>query len=354
MFASNVEEGRGTVYVPPDNVQDLGPSSSTTKDEKSSQSSSSNFQMSDNQKKACCAFFFVLVCVSIGLLASSLKKVETTEYGIEYDIHKKELDEAAKSGGLFAGPPGYRFIKFPSTFITVDLDDRTCVSNDGLLVVFSVTFQYQMTEANLYPAIIKYRDYGKWADTVEEAGLSAMHHSCSEFQVTEFQSKRGLIQSTMERNLKLKLEGNPDTNEEGVNAVAVSLQLRYIGLPALYQSAVADKQAAEEEISLAIAERRQEVTKANTALLTAKEEAKKILDTAINEAEVVLTEASLKAEETLYAFEKESETLVQVKTALNLTTEGVLAYLANMLISEASTLQVTTGEPAKLSRKDSL
>merc|ERR1712043_1407 len=115
-----------------------------------------------------------------------------------------------------------------------------------------------------------------------------------------------------------------------------------------------DKQAAEEEISLAIAERKQEVTKATTALLTAQEETKKILDTAINEAEVVLTEAQLKAEETLFSFEKESQTLVNVKNSLNLTTEGVLAYLANMLLSEASTLQVMTGEPSKLSRKESL
>jgi prohibitin 2 len=52
-----------------------------------------------------------------------------------------QLEDATKSGGLFLGPPGFHFIKFPSTFITVDVNNRKCVSNDGLLVEFSVTFQ---------------------------------------------------------------------------------------------------------------------------------------------------------------------------------------------------------------------
>lgn len=299
-------------------------------------------------------FALVILAVIIGVLAASLKKVPSTEMGVQYNVHKKQLDDAAKSGGLFVGPPGFEFIKFPSTFITVNLNDRTCVSSDGLLVTFSVTFQYQMTIANVSPAIEKYRDFDKWASIVEQAGISAIHHSCADFYVSEFQNKRGIIQSTMEGNLKLKLEGNEETGEEGVNAIAVSLQLSYIGLPTEYNTAVAEKQAAEEDIALAIAQRKQETTKANTELLRAKEEARKIQDTANNEAEVVLTEARLKAEETLYSFEKEAQALVEVRESLNLTTEGVLAYLSNRLLADADNLKVTAGEPAKMSRRDEL
>lgn len=306
------------------------------------------------RKILCAVLAFVVTCVIIGVLAASLRKVGTTEFGLEYNIHAKELDDAAKSGGLFLGPPGYEFIKFPSTFITVALDDRICVSNDGLLVTISVTFQYQMTELNLVPAIEKFRDYHKWADIVEQAGLSAVHHSCSEFQVTEFQSKRGIIQDKMLENLKLKLEGDQKRGEEGVNAVAVSLQLRFVGLPKEYNDAVAEKQSSEEEIAVAIAQRKQETTKANTELLRAKEEARRIMDTARNEAEVLLTEARLQAEETLFAFEKEADALVQVKESLGYTTEGVLAYLSNMLVAEAKNLAVTTEEPARLGRKQLL
>jgi len=211
-----------------------------------------------------------------------------------------------------------------------------------------------MTAANVLPAIIKYRDFHKWASAVEQAGLSAVHHSCSEFIVSEFQNKRGIIQNNMEENLKIKLEGDPASGDEGVNAVSVSLQLTFIELPAEYNEAVSEKQAAEEDIALAVAQRVQETTKANTELLRSREEARKIEDTARNEAEVLLTEARLQAEETTYSFQKEAQALVEVKEQLNLTTEGVLAYLSNRLLSEASTLRVTTGEPAKLSQRDEL
>eukprot|EP00581_Thalassiosira_minuscula_P026922 CAMPEP_0184414322 /NCGR_PEP_ID=MMETSP0738-20130409/7924_1 /TAXON_ID=385413 /ORGANISM="Thalassiosira miniscula, Strain CCMP1093" /LENGTH=436 /DNA_ID=CAMNT_0026773299 /DNA_START=48 /DNA_END=1358 /DNA_ORIENTATION=+ len=320
----------------------------------SSSSSSSKRKMDCNRTTLYIALAIVLLSVTIGLLASSLKKVPSTEMGVEYDIYTKQLEDATKSGGLFLGPPGFRFVKFPSTFITVNLNDRTCVSNDGLLVEFSVTFEYRMTEDNVLPAIIKYRDFSKWASMVESAGLSAIHHSCSDFTVSEFQGKRAVIQSTMEKNLRRKLEGDAETGEEGVHALAISLQLRFVELPEEYNTAVAEKQAAEEDIELARAQRLQETTKANTELLKAKEESRKILDTAENEADVLLTEAELAAEETLYNFQKEAEAIVEVKTKLNLTTEGVLAYLSNRLLSEATTLRVTTGEPAKLGRSDEL
>ena len=101
-------------------------------------------------------------------------------------------------------------------------------------------------------------------------------------------------------------------------------------------------------------ERKQATTKAQTELLRASEEARKIQDTATNEAEVLLTEALLKAQESTFAFEQEAQTIVEVKESLNLTTEGVLAYLANTLMADATNLKITTGEPAKLTRKDEL
>lgn len=307
------------------------------------------------RKIALVCIAIIVFIIGIGLLIASLHKVDETSYGVQYNIHKKQLDDAAKSGGLFIGPPGYKFIKFPSTFITVDLNERTCVSRDGLLVVVDVTFQYRMTEENVLPAIQKYRDFDKWATVVEAAGLSAIHHSCSNYVIAEFQNKRGEIQTNMEENVRIKLEGDPkDALKEGVFAKVVALQLQNIDLPKEYNAAVQEKQSAEEDIALAQNERKQETTKADTELLRSVEEARKIKDTAKNEAEVLLTEARLKAEETTFAFQKEAETIAEVKSALNLTTEGVLAYLYNTLLSEVESLTITSGEPAKLSRSDEL
>jgi regulator of protease activity HflC (stomatin/prohibitin superfamily) len=297
----------------------------------------------------------ILLLSIITLLSVSLKKLGDTQYGLEYNVHKKTLDDAAKTGGLHLGPPGYKFIKFPSTFITVDVDD-TCVSRDGLRVKVSVGFQYQMPYEWLVPAVIKFRNYEKWSQVVAAAGRSAVHHSCSYFNISNFQNQRGIIQGSMLDNLRIKLEGNAtsDDGRSGTFARAISLQLKNVDLPDEYEAAVQEKQSAEEDIALAKNQREQEITKANTMLFIAKETAQKILDTAVNDANVTLTEARLKAEETTYAFQSEAEVLVSVKKMLNLTTDGVLAFMSNQLYQEATNLKVSAAEPARLSRKDEL
>ena len=136
--------------------------------------------------------------------------------------------------------------------------------------------------------------------------------------------------------------------------MAISVQLRNLELPGPYNTAVEQKQAAEEDIALAVAQRKQETTKAETQLLKAQEESRKILNTANNEADVLLTEAYLKANETTYAFEQEAAAIVEVKESLNLTTEGVLTHLANNLYAEVKNLKVSAGQPAKLGREDEL
>jgi len=228
------------------------------------------------------------------------------------------------------------------------------VSQDGLRVKFSVTFQYQLPVEWLVPVVTRYRDFPTWGMVVESAGRSAVQHSCSLFTISNFQNKRGIIQSTMEDLLRTKLEGAEGLGSDGVYARAISLQLKNIDLPAEYRDSVSEKQSAAEDITLAQSQRNQETTKATTLLLAAREEARKINDTAVNEAEVILTEATLKAQEIEFAFAAESQIYAKVKTDLNLTDEGLLAYIANRLYEDAPNVRVSAMEPAHLSFKDEL
>jgi len=302
---------------------------------------------------------FAFICaliVAIILLAVSLKKLTSTEIGVEYDKWAKQLDDASKMGGLHTGPPGFRFIKFPSTQITAEISD-TCVSKDGIRVLFQVSYQYLMPEQWIVDAIHKYRDYSKWSTIVEAAGNSAIQHSCSAFNVTNFQSLRNLIQIDMFEELKKKLEGTNGTNVEihnGVYARAVSLQLKNLMLPTEYTDAVSDKQSVKEDITLAKNQRNQELTKANTELFAVQAETKKILDNALNDVNVTLTAADLTAAQTMFTFAEETETIQQAKETFNLTTNGVLSYMANQLYAEAPILKASIREPAKISHRDEL
>lgn len=116
--------------------------------------------MGEAAGKVCLIITVIILIISIALLATSIKKLSSVEYGVEYDKWAKTLDDAAKSGGLHIGPVGFEFIKFPSTQISSNLAD-TCISRDGLRVGFEVQFQYQMPAEWITDAVLKYRNFGE-------------------------------------------------------------------------------------------------------------------------------------------------------------------------------------------------
>lgn len=154
----------------------------------------------------------------------------------------------------------------------------------------------------------------------------------------------------------MKLEGSLDegVTDNGVYALADSLQLKNIQLPKQYTDAVSEKRKEEEDIALAKDQRTQESTKAQTELLVAQEEAQKILDKAYNDANITIIEANLKAEEMKFAFQKEQDVLLQAKGNFSLGADYILAYMTNQLFATIKNLYVKTGEPARISRKDEL
>jgi regulator of protease activity HflC (stomatin/prohibitin superfamily) len=329
--------------------------STNSEDQENQSDRMSAFDCSNGKVRVIWGFCtFAAVLVSSIILGVSLKKLTSLEYGVEYDKWGKMLEDSAKQGGLFIGPPGYRFIKFPSTQITQQLQD-TCLSRDGLRVVFDVTYQYQMPVDSIVTIIEKYRNFKGWDNVVMAAGVAAVQHTCADFNVTDFQGLRNVIQDAMLNNLKMKLEGSLDgITDDGVYAYASSLQLKNVELPQPYKDAVSDKQRAEEDIKLAKNQRFQEETKANTELLAAKEEARKIIDTAYNDANVTVIQANLKAEETLFALQKQQDVLEQAQISFGLNSNGIIAYITNQLFATSRKLDVTVGEPSKISRKDEL
>ena len=254
----------------------------------------------------------------------------------------------SRAGGLYLGPVGYKFVKFPSTQITADLFD-ICMSNDGLRVSIEVTYQYRLDQENIMNVIRKYRNSDKWSQVVNIAANSAIQHSCSAFNITDFQTKRETVRDTMFENLRMKLEGT-----SRVFAIATSLQLKYVSLPAEYTHAVEQRQRSEEDIPLAKNERIQERTKAQTELMAAEKRATSILDRAYNEGNITLIVANYQAQQTMYTFEKEVQVLSEAKQFLSLSTNGVLSYMANKLFATVPHLNVRAGIPARISRKNQL
>ena len=149
------------------------------------------------------------------------------------------------------------------------------VSRDGLRVIIRVEFQYQIRVEDIEEVTRKYRNQERWKRLVVTKAVSAVQKGYSLFFTSSFQAERGIIQ---ERMLEALIEKLAD-----VHALAVGLQLSFVELPAGYSKAVAAKQAANEDIGLAINQREQQRTIAEQALQTATEQAKKINDAALND-----------------------------------------------------------------------
>ena len=302
-----------------------------------------------------------ILAIIAGLIGASLKRVSSIQYGVTYDVWKKILSSSHQTGGLYFGPIGYRFIKFPSTQINAATED-ICISHDGLRVEYNVSYQYQLKPELLVDAINKYRDYETWTTIIHAAGNSAIQHSCSAWNITDFQSNRLAVQESMFQNVQIKLSGHGDDDWEmnavennsgnnGLHARAISLQLKNVELPGLYKNAVEEKQRAEEDILLARNERIQQIIIANTELLAAQQQGQRIEDQAFNDGNITITLANFQANRTMYRFEREIYILSQAQSFLNLNTNGVLSYMANKLFDKVSSLDVHMGEPVKVSRK---
>lgn len=218
----------------------------------------------------------------------------------------------------------------------------------------AVSFQYTVDKSRLLEAVAEYRDFEKFNEMVKAAGVSAVHHGCGEFAVQAFQGKRSEVQARMLEFFRLKIEGNATTGAKGLYSRAVDLQLRNIQLPPAYAQAVSSKQSAEEDIELAKNQRTQSLTAANTALLTARQEAERELDGARNSAQIRRTEAEFRANATLLEYATESETYKSIKEDLKLTNEGFLAYIGNRAIEAAEKPRLRVLEPAALSYREEL
>eukprot|EP00241_Pyramimonas_parkeae_P007118 CAMPEP_0114249436 /NCGR_PEP_ID=MMETSP0058-20121206/14142_1 /TAXON_ID=36894 /ORGANISM="Pyramimonas parkeae, CCMP726" /LENGTH=316 /DNA_ID=CAMNT_0001362983 /DNA_START=240 /DNA_END=1193 /DNA_ORIENTATION=+ len=312
-----------------------------------------------------------LTVTAITLIAVSLQRLESNEFGVAYDVRAKILSSKVEEEGLHAGPPGFKYIKFSSTFSTVyipkDLGPEemyNCVSGDGLIVDLEVTFQYLPDLTQLVQLTKLYRNEDRYRRVVRAAGVSAINHGCGDFSISSFQSERAAVQQRMFEYLQLKLEGAAASTANtsaslhplapGVFTRAISLSLEDVGLPERYQQAVSAKQSAEEDIALAKNQRQEALTKASTKLRTSAINADVIQLRARESAALLLRDAEFQANATRITFQKEAETYAAIITTLGLTPEGFLAYLGTRAIEETEGAVLSLVEPAPASYRDEL
>lgn len=88
---------------------------------------------------------------------------------MQYDVHQHKLKSKVYTAGLHAGPPGYKFIKFPRVYRTISFPKVQCLNKDGLTIELSVQFQYlaSLNKYDLKGLIMEFKDHDNYKEVVQ-------------------------------------------------------------------------------------------------------------------------------------------------------------------------------------------
>eukprot|EP00243_Klebsormidium_subtile_P001311 TRINITY_DN12271_c0_g1_i1.p1 TRINITY_DN12271_c0_g1~~TRINITY_DN12271_c0_g1_i1.p1 ORF type:complete len:308 (+),score=56.14 TRINITY_DN12271_c0_g1_i1:510-1433(+) len=295
-----------------------------------------------SRRAACgCCSALVIIITGIVLLLLSFKKISSAEVGLRYNRVAKSLAGSITGPGLHFGPPGFKYVKFPSVYQSRN-SGVTCVSNDGLPIFLGITYQFLVNSTDLRSVALQYHDYGKYLLVLDSAAAASCHWACSQFQVGDFQAERSVVQNTTRDRLQ--------ANVQPLRAIILDVQLRNVTYPPAWSTAVALKEQASYDITLASQERQQAISKANGDLLLANQNATITIQIAQTQANVLQAQANYQGQALLTQFKTEADKAAQIQQTLNLTTEGLLAYLANRAVgSRTGILDVAMDAPAQIS-----
>jgi len=300
--------------------------------------------MANTAAKIIGVIVIVIAIVVISLIASSLKKITSKEIGLKYDAITKHLADKPTYEGLHAGTPGYKFIIFPSVFETLDLSQTHCLNKDGVEIRLSISYQFRVNPNRLKDILLQFRDYSQYKIILRASGYSAIHDACSQFNTTEFQSRRGAFTEALRSIIVEKYDM--------VHASITDLQVNDILRPSGYETAVKSKEKAREDIEVAQSENPKLVTAAKTIELKAETEANITLDSANTESRITISKAQAEAQAIMNEYKKEAESykFLMAEDGLNMDVDSFIAYMGIRAIEDAQNpVQVGIDSPAKTS-----
>lgn len=271
----------------------------------------------------------VVLILSIVLMATSFTKIESTEVGVEYKVVVAELNNNILEEGLNTHTPFSDIIKWPIVYQNVDIDLR-CNSLDGLKINLAVSYQFIPKREYIYELTEYYKDFESYKNILVAVSRSSIRHTCSDFTSDDFQKNRSMVHESMEIDIKEYIDN--------LKSTIVELQLRNIDRPLNYENAVQNSESARSDITLALNERKQKLTAADTLLVEAKQYANKTLDSAMTQSELIIETANIEADTIINWYNVRDNVYKNVKDTHKLTDKQLLSYIGNKIFSTRGNL----------------
>jgi hypothetical protein len=247
----------------------------------------------------CSALIFAIIALPL-----SFKALDQGRYALKLNWHTQEIsDDTVVEPGMYYLGIGNMFVEFPSTMQTmyfirgdrgVDEDeDHPSIlrgplrarSSDGLEMIVSVSFQWQLSAKSLRPL---YDILGGgtletslYRDEFVRFARAAIVKSCANFAADKFFTNRTLITGDMLQKVRAEFE-QPAI---GLDLTIRGLQLREVDLPDDYDDEIVRTQEQMQEVEVALAERREQTIVMQKELMVAEERVKQYKQTSLGNAE---------------------------------------------------------------------
>jgi len=279
-----------------------------------------------------CCLTWCCLCTIFGIIAVPLsyKSLEQGRYALELSWTTQKIgEEVLSQPGIYLVGLGNMLVEYPSTYqsmyfvsdmrgITDDeemedvhLDIKKgpihARSKDGLEMIVSISFQYQMLPASLKP-LYDVLGGGELDEAFYRAEFvrfarAAIVESCANFGAAEFFVSRALISQDMLSHVQQTFE-RPDL---GLGLKITGLQLREVDLPDRFDAELVMTQEQMQELLVAYAERDEQKIIMSKNLMVAKERVKQIREEALGIAGKTLIENAAIVKQTLVYAQKQAE-----------------------------------------------
>jgi len=217
----------------------------------------------------------VVLCIVIGsLIGTSFSSLGANDVGLDYSRNSLTIDTSQlyQGGVTFLGV-GHKFITFPKTLQTIELDAQngqsiTCRSNDGLNIVLDAKILYQLVITNDALASLYLSFPGGYADPLTRLARSVILDVCADFTAFEFWGSR--------QNITIAMANELASAFLDLHATVENFLLANFELPTDFQAALTASDVVQSTISTVTFELSNQRTATETLVLAAQATAKAI------------------------------------------------------------------------------
>ena len=267
--------------------------------------------------------FFIFFIIIYSLI--SMDVVEPLEYGLPYNKFTKNIGKEAYEAGRYILNPFKSFLKYPKNLVTIEFSENKKAESkplqtrtgEGLSVVLSVSFQYQLIK-NKIPDLYNLANIN-FHSTYVRISRDVILKVGGMFNATDYWMNRvkiaEIMKQTMDNEL-LKAFGH-----------CISLQLLKIELPKTYEDSIVQTQVEMQKINMRKFEQSAELIRQNSLVIISEAEQKIRITNATGLAEASRIKAFARANALNNTVNAENRMYKLAMDELEFNQEDLLTYI---------------------------